>query len=357
MANHTTLNTDEEFAQLLKSTTANAIALNFWATWAPPCIQMNDIFEELASKNPNLHFVKIEAEKFPDISEAYEIAAVPSFVIVKQDGKVAARVEGANPPELSSTIAQFSKSGSTTANGSASPSTPAAAAAGSATASPSSPSAAPALSAEEMNARLKELTNSAPVMIFIKGTPTAPRCQFSRQLLEILTAQNIRFSSFNILADDEVRQAMKGFSNWPTFPQVYVKGEFVGGLDVVKELVETGEFQAMVPAEKDLKTRMDELIHKAPLMIFIKGSPETPRCGFSKKLVALLADQSVTYDSFDILEDDDIRQGLKSHVEWPTYPMVFFKGELLGGLDILTEMIENGEFAQVVSEVKVPSHV
>jgi glutaredoxin-related protein len=57
-------------------------------------------------------------------------------------------------------------------------------------------------------------------MVFIKGTPTAPRCQFSRQLLEILTAQNIRFSSFNILADDEVRQAMKAFSDWPTFPQV-----------------------------------------------------------------------------------------------------------------------------------------
>jgi len=59
-------------------------------------------------------------------------------------------------------------------------------------------------------------------MVFTKGTPTAPRCQFSRQLLEILTAQNIRFSSFNILADEEVRQAMKSFSDWPTFPQVSI---------------------------------------------------------------------------------------------------------------------------------------
>ncbi|KAF9975169.1 Glutaredoxin 3, partial [Modicella reniformis] len=113
---------------------------------------------------------------------------------------------------------------------------------------------------------------------------------------------------------------------------VYVKGDFVGGLDIVKELVATGEFQALVPAEKDLKTRMDEVIRKAPLMIFIKGSPETPRCGFSKY-------------------DDDIRQGLKTHVDWPTFPMVFFKGELLGGLDIITEMVENGEFAQVVTQV------
>lgn len=64
--------------------------------------------------------------------------------------------------------------------------------------------------------------------------------------------------------------------------KVYVKGQFVGGLDIVKEMVATGEFQNLVPAEKDLKTRMNELINKAPLMVFIKGSPETPRCGFSK---------------------------------------------------------------------------
>ncbi|KAI8351412.1 hypothetical protein B0O80DRAFT_428062 [Mortierella sp. GBAus27b] len=67
--------------------------------------------------------------------------------------------------------------------------------------------------------------------------------------------------------------------------------------------------------------------------------------------IVLLADQSVTYDSFDILEDDDIRQGLKTHVDWPTFPMVFFKGELLGGLDVVTEMVENGEFSQVTTEV------
>jgi len=342
ISNYTIIGTDDDFTAVYKPTTSTVYALNFWAAWAPPCEQMNDVFEELASKNSNIKFIKIEAEKFPDISEEYEIAAVPSFVFVKE-GNVVDRVEGANPPELSKTVAKYSKSPASSAtNGTT------------ATASPSV-AAAPTMSAEEMNARLKELTSSSSVMVFIKGTPTAPRCQFSRQLLEILTAQNIRFSSFNILADDEVRQAMKAFSDWPTFPQVYVKGEFVGGLDVVKELVATGEFQALVPAEKDLKTRMDELINKAPVMIFIKGSPETPRCGFSKKLVALLADQGVTYDSFDILEDDDIRQGLKTHVDWPTFPMVFFKGELLGGLDIVTEMVENGEFAQVVAEAKSPS--
>jgi len=125
-----------------------------------------------------------------------------------QEGNVVDRVEGANAPELSKTISKYSKSISTV--NSAASTTPSV--------------APPTMSPEEMNARLKELTSSSAVMAFIKGTPTAPRCQFSRQLLEILTAQNIRFSSFNILADDEVRQAMKAFSDWPTFPQVKEKG-------------------------------------------------------------------------------------------------------------------------------------
>ncbi|KAK3827400.1 MAG: putative thioredoxin-like protein [Benniella sp.] len=269
MTNFTVLTSDDQFASVFDSSSTTAHALNFWASWAPQCTQMNEVFEELAAKHPTIQFFKIEAEQFPDISEQCDIAAVPSFVIVKE-GKIVDRMDGANPPELARIVAKYSKSPS--ALPSHSSATPV-----------NAPSAAPAaLSAEDMNARLKELTSSSSVMVFIKGTPTAPRCQFSRQLLEILTAQNIRFSSFNILADEEVRQAMKSFSDWPTFPQVYVKGEFVGGLDIVKEMVATGEFQSLVPAEKDLKTRMDELIQKAPLMIFIKGSPETPRCGFSK---------------------------------------------------------------------------
>ncbi|KAI8355055.1 putative thioredoxin-like protein [Mortierella sp. GBAus27b] len=268
-ANHIVLTSEDQFSSVFDPNSTAVHALNFWASWAPQCIQMNEVFEELAAKHSAIKFIKIEAEQFPDISEQCNVMAVPSFVVVKE-GNIVERVDGANAPELSRVVAKYSKSPSSVPSSSATP-------------VGTSASAAPAaLSPEDMNARLKELTSSSSVMAFIKGTPTAPRCQFSRQLLEILTAQNIRFSSFNILADEEVRQAMKTFSDWPTFPQVYVNGDFVGGLDIVKEMVATGEFQTLVPAEKDLKTRMNELIRKAPLMIFIKGSPETPRCGFSK---------------------------------------------------------------------------
>jgi Grx4 family monothiol glutaredoxin len=132
---------------------------------------------------------------------------------------------------------------------------------------------------------------------------------------------------------------LKEFSNWPTYPQVYINGELAGGLDIVKELIASGEFSEMIPKEKDLSTRLQELIEKQPVMVFIKGTPQEPRCGFSRQMVGLLNDRHVKYGYFDILSDDEVRQGLKTHVDWPTFPMLFYKGELLGGLDIVKEMV------------------
>jgi Grx4 family monothiol glutaredoxin len=77
---------------------------------------------------------------------------------------------------------------------------------------------------QKLNERLKGLINSAPVILFIKGSPQEPRCGFSRQIVEILKNQNVVFSFFDILSDNEVREGLKKFSNWPTYPQLYAKG-------------------------------------------------------------------------------------------------------------------------------------
>lgn len=75
----------------------------------------------------------------------------------------------------------------------------------------------------------------------MKGLPSAPQCGFSRSIIDILDETGVPYDAFNILEDEEVRQGLKEFSNWPTYPQLYVKGELVGGLDICKELVEEGE--------------------------------------------------------------------------------------------------------------------
>ena len=83
------------------------------------------------------------------------------------------------------------------------------------------------------------------VVLFMKGTPMAPMCGFSAAVVQVLTHLGVKYKGVNVLADGEIRQGIKDFSNWPTIPQLYVKGEFVGGCDIVREMAEAGELQTL----------------------------------------------------------------------------------------------------------------
>ena len=98
----------------------------------------------------------------------------------------------------------------------------------------------------------------------------------------------------------------------------------------------------------DLKTRIEKLIHSAPIVLFMKGTAEVPQCGFSANVVRILGQFNISYNTFNILSDMDIREGLKQYSNWPTYPQLYVKGELIGGNDIITEMLQNGELEEVL---------
>jgi monothiol glutaredoxin len=91
---------------------------------------------------------------------------------------------------------------------------------------------------------IKSTIENNDVVLFMKGTPVFPQCGFSSVVARVLDHLQVDFESVNVLEDPEIRQGIKDFSNWPTIPQLYVRGEFVGGCDIVKEMFETGELQA-----------------------------------------------------------------------------------------------------------------
>lgn len=97
----------------------------------------------------------------------------------------------------------------------------------------------------DINARIKEAVDANPVMLFMKGTPTFPQCGFSATVVSILDHLGVDYASANVLEDAELRQGIKDFSSWPTIPQLYVKGEFIGGCDILKEMFQSGELQTM----------------------------------------------------------------------------------------------------------------
>ena len=268
--------------------------LYFHAPWAEPCKQMTTVLTHLASTYPSdtptaPQFYSIDAEELPDLAESHDVTAVP-HIAIKRDQKIVETISGGDaakvraavekhangsgegekgmiPPQQSVTrptnppapkqapeVTDGVKSAQASAQANGTDST--AKNLSSYAPSSSDPATAPAFSSgetqgkeseEELNTRLSELVKAAPCMLFMKGTPSAPQCGFSRQLVSILRENGVRYGFFNILADDEVRQGLKKFSEWPTFPQLYLQGELVGGLDIVKEELENdpgffGEF-------------------------------------------------------------------------------------------------------------------
>jgi len=94
--------------------------------------------------------------------------------------------------------------------------------------------------------RIKDIVASSDVVLFMKGVPTAPQCGFSAAVAQILSQLAVPFKSIDVLSDSEIREGIKVFSDWPTIPQLYVKGEFVGGCDIVREMFKAGELTALL---------------------------------------------------------------------------------------------------------------
>jgi len=175
---------------------------------------------------------QLDADQFPELCDRFDIESVPAFLFLHA-GQLTDTLMGASAPDL---VGKVRENAITASIHTEEPS------------SAASTGAEPTPAALPLEARLAALVSRSPVMLFMKGSPDAPRCGFSRQITEMLQAEKVVFDSFDILSDEEVRQGLKTFSNWPTYPQLYADGKLLGGLDVVKELQEEGELREALPA-------------------------------------------------------------------------------------------------------------
>jgi Grx4 family monothiol glutaredoxin len=230
---------------------------------------MSQVLEALASTYPvttppSIAFLSINAEEVPSVSEEYEVSAVP-LVVLQRNGQTLERISGSDAARVRNAVEKYAaKAGDTSSGGFSLPpeqkvtrpkegeepttvpsiqpkSTGHAATDANGSVKnlsgyvpPPAPEAAGGeVDKEALYKRLDGLVKAAPVMLFMKGTPSAPKCGFSRTLVGLLRDRSIRYGFFNILADEDVRTGLKEYSDWPTFPQLYVDGELIGGLDIV----------------------------------------------------------------------------------------------------------------------------
>ena len=106
---------------------------------------------------------------------------------------------------------------------------------------------------------------------------------------------------------------------------------------------------------QDINTRIGDIINSKDVILFMKGTPLFPQCGFSSKAIAILEHLGVSYDSIDVLQDHEVRDGIKQFSDWPTIPQLYVKGEFVGGSDIMMEMYQAGELADLMTQKNVAS--
>jgi len=330
-------------------------AVLFWADWHPASVQMCAVCEAMSRQFPQTRFLKVNVDEASGgVGAAFGFEEVPFFTLLNPSAVKIDSIAGADPPKMLEKVK--------TNQGISFPlPDPAAAPAGGA----GDENAADGAEGDvALNAKLKELIEFSPVMMFMKGSKDAPFCKFSKQAVAILNKNQVEYSTFDILQDNEVREGLKVYSNWKTYPQLYVNGELVGGIDIVKEMDEDGSLVESIPkeclpkeegaddaaegGEKPLEERLKALTSRSKVMLFMKGDPDQPRCGFSNTIVQLLKDEGVQFDSFDILQDEEVRQGLKTFSNWNTYPQLYANGSLIGGLDIVKELVEEGNLMEEI---------
>jgi len=317
----------------------------FYATWQPHSQSLVAVIEEMKADFPSIHFVCIDVDQDERSVAKYQVQNIPALIVCSPGSKAKKIESTITAPAL----VKLAKSCAT-------------------------PQVA-AVPAEELTVSLKQanlesrmhaLIHSAPVMVFMKGEPSAAQCKFSKKLMGLFQTINFsEFNSFNILEDEDIRAGLKTYSNWKTYPQIYIKGELIGGVDIVAELIEDEEFGTVVQealstgannneqsSGETLNAKLERVINKDRIMLFMKGTPEQPRCGFSAQMIQLLQNTtSHHFSTFDILEDNEVRQGLKDFSNWRTFPQLYVKGELIGGLDVCQEMAEEDELKEVLEAV------
>lgn len=306
---------------------------------------MDQILGAVLSKYKKVSVLKCNAEEeeISDFAEEHNVEMVPTILAFKES-KLILKLEGVKPVELTDFLDSSFE-----------------------------PDNKPLdvqeeikneLADEPLRIRIRSMVDSSKVYIFMKGTAEEPKCKFSRALMEIVRKYTVTFKTFNILEDLELREGLKRISGWKTYPQVYVNGKLLGGLDNIKELESKEELDSVLNAVKEFKfkspissnvseikpdngkkleERLREIIDQDKVVLFMKGTPAEPRCGFSQTIVTMLKEEQIKFSVFDILEDNKVREGLKKYSNWPTYPQLYVDGELIGGLDILKEMQADAE--------------
>eukprot|EP00919_Chromeraceae_sp_WS-2016_P059788 GHVR01142098.1.p1 GENE.GHVR01142098.1~~GHVR01142098.1.p1 ORF type:complete len:227 (+),score=58.79 GHVR01142098.1:21-701(+) len=223
--------TAEEFDSKVSQKDEKLTVVLFHTTWHPPAVHMVAVMKPMTEDFNNCNFYQIDGDKGSDLMKRLGVQSVPTVLLIKQGNEIS-RVEGHDPQRLVSLVRQHSISTNTNSN------------------NKDVLNNVVPCTIDDVNKRIESIIKSHDNILFMKGSKSNPFCKFSRMMIELLSNQGVEYDTFDILTDEKVRQGLKEYSNWPTFPQLYVKGEFVGGVDVVRDMQTDGSFDQVFTAKQ-----------------------------------------------------------------------------------------------------------
>lgn len=157
-------------------------------------------------------------------------------------------------------------------------------------------------------------------------------------MVDQLDTLEIKYKSFDILFNQKLKEWLKYFANWPSFPQLYIYGKFIGGTEIMLQLIEQDDFMAMIPTEcirTNAIERINTALSKSVVTIFIKGTKKKPFDGYQKEAIEILDSSRVRYSVYNVMHDPDLREILKEIARFSSYPMLFIEKKFVGGLNFL----------------------
>jgi len=418
---------EKDFNKAILDNFEKLFVVLFYADWHEQSKYILNILKSQSKLHPDSVFAYINAENndVAKIVEKYNVSVVPTIVFLNGSKEELFRLENDSPQVISEKINEYEKAHKVSFE----------------------------LKRNEMFPKIEKILAQFPLVIFMKGSPDAPKCGFSSKLVDQLRELKLRFAHFDILGDEEVRNWLRLYGKWQTYPQVWVNQKFVGGLDTTTALIKEGKFQELVkdldikeepesvanrligsgvvvvfldgtsPESENLvsvlkkegvryksfdvskadpeivkalktqlkveefpqvvinkevvkvselltdknveklipqsefeltiKKKLEMLIKEKPVMLFMKGIPSAPECGFSKRALAILNKYNTDFGSFNILTNAEVRENLKEYSNWKTYPQLYVEGKLVGGCDIIEQLDEMNEFQPLVEKYQL----
>lgn len=155
--------------------------------------------------------------------------------------------------------------------------------------------------------KIEKLLSSFPVIIFIKGSPMDPFCKFSKSFMALIRKLEIKYKSFDIFKDEGLRCWLRLYSGWKTYPQIYINGKVIGGLDKLTELVEKNEFMEMVPFDcrrEGVKEFVLKISQENSVLVYGKGNVDSGVDKNSQEVYDFLKEKNLKFEVFDVMKDE-----------------------------------------------------